>query len=472
MCRFFKYLKICNNLLFFLIGANFIFANTTSFGTISVDFSFLNNQSKFIPDVESQISLPVNFSDLSWTEISSNFKFGFTAKWNNHIKISVGNLSFSGLISSLKNPEFSMGQSPFTIYSFPEVGFLSSFSGTSFSKVPLSIDFLFASKNKKLSFMTKFSENKESVVAVAFPLELKKIKITNITMVGVYFLDSTFLGKDDSWFSVYSPYKEDLYMGIVQEFRIQSLNSKNRILFGLNENPKGGFNPWINVTSFITWGLFSLQMGCFSTFSSLQNFIVADGSNLRVFLQGFLFPQVKKNIRNRINNWVKFGVIFVLECNESKDFYSRPFMDGILKIGFELELGFMRFRLSGGYINFVLQDKFSVAKNETYITGKLNMSFRNFFVLKSVVTNFTVKYYPEIGFQKETLDLLTSLSINPERNNGNIAKIFPKISVGNDVLFSKGKCKSVTINLVATWHFPCNFCSVRGSLGLDITKKL
>ncbi len=406
-------------------------------GYIGSELSVPNKASDIIPDIKIRLS----FLD--------SFKTGLRLSWNGKVIIYAGNITFSGTVSALKNPDFSLVLSPTGSSAFSATGIsasLPSYSGSAsslaiFASFPLGI-------KPGSSFQITATEKNEFFTAFTIPFLLKKISITSVSIFGLYNLKSTLPDSEDAWFEDDLPYDKTWLFSGAEEIRVRTRFFRGQFMTGFFVSPFGSIDPWSRIRGVYNAGILSVDSGFY-----IGDYDIVSASNrIRSTLQFFVTPQVRFVFPQKNGSYIKFGVSFASD-GKNADAISPFSVENKIRFGTELSLPMFRLRLYAG------------KQREKYV-GDMEMLLRNLPIDMNFSFDVSGSIYPKNTGFFDKADLAFVFGIEPYGKMQSKYYFIPTISAKKTATIREGNFNSFFTEVAASWAYRIKFLTMRGKLAI------
>ena len=407
-------------------------------GYIGSELSVPNKTSDMIPDVKIRLS----FLD--------SFKTGLRLSWNGKVIIYAGNITFSGTVSVLKNPDFSLVLSPTGSSAFSAAGISASLPSYSGSDSPLAV-FVSCPLGIKpgSSFQITVSEKNEYFTAFTIPFPLKKLSITSSTVFGVYNLESTLPDSEDSWFEKDLPYDKIWSFSGAEEIRVRTRFFRGQFMTGFFVSPFGSVDSWARIRGVYNAGSFSVDSGFYVGDSD----IVSSSNRIRSTLQFFVTPQVRFVLPQKNGSYIKLGVSFAGD-GKNADAISPFSVENKIRFASELSFPMVRLRLYAG-------------KQKEKYTGDIQMVLRNLPFDCDFSIDVSGSSYPKHNDFFNKADLTFCFGIEPYGKMLSEYSFIPTISAKKTATFREGNFNSFFTEVAASWAYRTKFITLRGKLAVE-----
>lgn len=378
---------------------------------------------------------------------------GFRFSWAGRTTVYVGNLVFSGTVSTLKNPDFSMTMSPLGTSSFSATGIATSLPSYSGGTPPLAVSASFSLGNKRpMLVQAAGTEEKIYTLAVTVPILSGKISVTSSTVAGLYFLPSTLPNPDDNWFAKDLPYDSEWNFAAVQEIRIRTKRFRCQILAGSFVSPFGQVDPWARIRGGFNAGIFSIDSGVYAGDSEI---ICANASRTRSTLQAFATPQIKFVLQNKTGTFLRFGISLGADGRNSNGKAPAFSVNEKFKFGGEFVTPFLRLRLFAG-------------KTAEKYNCNLEAAFKELPLGATVYMDLGAAAFPKDDKFFDKTELVFSVSASPSGKwQSGFYSLIPSLSAKTTTVFRKDIFSSVSVETAASWALHAKFLTLRGKITFE-----
>lgn len=205
------------------------------------------------------------------------------------VEANAGTLGFSGALSRMKSPVFSIGSALSSPYR-PSGGISASLPTFTSSGHPLAFSLLLSSSGKSIELPSVFfglSEQKELFLSIYKNFSLWHIPILSLSLNCGLFRHSK--EYNSSWFQKQRPYPEDGFFCAEIESSLVWSFFRHWSAASAAQSPYGGFGFWFRSADSLVLSGFTLNT---SVFASTPGLITASGSVPGVLLEVMVNPQL------------------------------------------------------------------------------------------------------------------------------------------------------------------------------------
>ncbi len=241
------------------------------------------------------------------------------------IEANAGTLGFSGALSRMKSPDFSIGSALSSPYR-PSGGISSSLPTFTSSRHPLAFSLLLSSSGKSLELPSVFfglSEQKELFLSIYKSFSLWHIPVVSLSLNGGLFRHSR--EYNSSWFQKQRPYPEDGYFCAEIESSLVWSFFRHWAAASAVQCPYGGFDFWFRCADSLVLDGFTLNT---AFFASTPGLITASGSVPGTLLELMLNPQVSFSL---CKSKVQAGLSALGELDDEKNMEMKFRFDGSIQ---------------------------------------------------------------------------------------------------------------------------------------------
>lgn len=470
-----KHLRSALLWLFFYFIPGFVTAlqSAAVSGYTGTDFQIPAYAGKKIvlPEVKIRVGIPFELSP-NGLVLQKNFRGAVKADWKDVLSVFAGNISYSGSAAFLWNPVFSLTSSPLGSFVFPAAGIGIAFPPLTGSAGDLSggVTVYFpCADGFQGSVQAVWHKSHGVFSAVTVPFAVGSVKITGITVAGLYHLPAEIPGENDSWYQEDAVYGETSGAAAVQEFRVQFRQVKLQTAVGAVSNPSSGFCYWGRVSAGFTARILSVHGGLYAGNGQIMT---SSFSWKRSRLQGYINPKLAFSLggRGTSRKILSAGIIVAANGRETPGIFP-VFLAEIKAVG-AIRLSFPRFsvQLTGGSwgIPVVGTAPKAVYRAERKDGGSVNVRLVNVIPCLQVTVFCSGYFFPAVGSGTAKQTVTAGLAIDCTGRNQLWQRLFPRITVQSDLNFRQGQVRSAATEVNAAWSVTGKIVTVRGGISVVV----
>lgn len=312
-------------------------------GHVGAELSVPGASRGAIPAIKLRLGFPAEFSPDFAEAFPDAVRGGLRLSWGGRANVYAGNLSLSGTVSVLRNPDFSLSLFPLGNSGFSAAGIAVGLPSYSDSAPPLAL--AVSASAGRATLQLAATEEDLYTAAVTVPVLSGRLSVTSTTVAGLYFLPPVLPDGGDAWFSKDLPYGGGWYFAGAEEIRIRGRRFRAQLMAGAFASPFGEVDFWTRLRAVYRAGVLSVDGGIYAGDSGI---VSANAGRIRSTVQCFATPQLRFVLPGKGGSFVRFGVNFAADGRNTNGMAPVFLAAGKIRFGAEMSTPAVRLRLYAG----------------------------------------------------------------------------------------------------------------------------